>query len=415
MAVGRAKRLMALMATAAAVGGLLAGCGTAPGKQKPAGGPGAATPQEAVGDLLSSLSQGRYDQALLDITPGEYAALQHPLNDMMSQLVRLGIVTPSTSLSHVPGLSVVFSNPTFSVSTLSPGVDFVQFTGGTVTGTATPSQLPVGPKLEQVLAPVIAKAHPVTKTSPLSGNPDAGLAAVEDNGRWYVSLGYSVAEAARRSHHMNLPSALLDIQPSGASSPDGAVQDLMTDIGHLDVTQLLALTPPDELPALRDYASLFLPAVKSKLAGLASWTVSVTSPALHDETKPDGTLVHLDALKIVASNKTMTVTYTKGCATIDTGATFQVCKSNIQRFLGLAHLPQAATNLVNIILSLKPDTGIMTVEEGGKWFVSPVRTLLDDSDALLAALTPQQVDQMVSDIQGLIQLVPHMKVTPPGL
>ena len=406
----RRRRLITVAGTVATAACLLAACGTSPNspKQPAGGGAGAATPQAAVGNLLSSISLGRYDQVLLDIAPGESNALEYPTTQLLAQLVRLGVVTPATTLSHVPGVSVVFSNPTYHVSSIGDGVDFVQFTGGTVTDTATPSQLPVGPKLQSILSPVIANAHPVPNTSPLAGSPTAGLATVQQKGRWYVSLNYSFAEATRRGDNLPPPTAALRIASAGDSSADAAVKDLLDSAAQLDLTHVIALTPPDEEPALRDYASLFLPKATESIAQLQGVSFKVDTLSLHDETKPDGTLVHLDQLKVSGSIKGTDFTYDNGCVTVATLATIQFCKSNLDNLLAAAHAPEAAMSLVDVFLSLKTDAGIMTVKEDGRWYVSPARTYLDYENAILAAITPQQVDEIISDIQQLALSASHV-------
>jgi hypothetical protein len=395
------------LAAVAVLGIVLAACGNNAGVKHPAGA-GAATPQAAVGNLLNAISQGRYDQALLDLAPGEYDALNQPVTTMLSQLVRLGVIDPTTSLSHFPGFTFVFSNPTYSVTSIGSGVDFVQFTGGTVTATATPSQLPIGPKLQPVLSQLVAKAHPASKTSQLAG-PNAGLATIQQDGRWYVSLGYSIAEAARRSDNLPPPSASGAISPSGDSSADAAVRDFLNSAASLNLSRMIALTPPDEEPALGAYASLFLPKAEARLGKVQNVTVKINSVSFSDEALPDGTLVHLKGLVITGSIRGTKFTYTNGCITIDTVATVQFCKTNLQQLLSSQHAPAAVTNLVNIVANLKPNYGITAVKEGGKWYVSPVRTVLDNFDALLAAFTPQQVDQIVNDIE---QLEPQLHVHP---
>lgn len=391
-----------LMVTVAALSSLLAACGNYASQSKQVAGPGASSPQAAVGNLLSALSQGRYDQALLDLAPGESSALSYPVDNFLSQLIRLGIVTPSTSLSHVPGVSVVFSNPTYTVTSIGNGIDFVQFTGGTVTGTATPSQLPIGATLQPVLGPVVGNAAPVTKTSPLASSPNAGLATVEQGGHWYVSLGYSIAEAARRSRNLPLPASMFDIASSGDSSADAAVKDFVQSAVEFDWEHVIALTPPDEEPALRDYASLFLRKVHEPRVKL-----TVDNLSTRDEAKPDGTMVRLTAVKIEGSFASTHFTYQNGCISVDSIATIQFCRSNMLQYIRSAHLPAAAADLVSILLSLRPDTGIMTVREGGKWYVSPVRTYLDDYDALLAALSRSDAERIVSDIKQLSHSLPQ--------
>ena len=43
------------------------------------------------------------------------------------------------------------------------------------------------------------------------------------------------------------------------------------------------------------------------------------------------------------------------------------------------------------VLTASPGTGYVTVEEGGRWFVSPMRSLLEEVSALMGVLSPSDI------------------------
>jgi len=407
---GTPLRLVTLAAAAVMVAGIMSSCGT-PGSSGGATG-GAGSPQQAVGNLLTALDQGQYGQAIDDLAPGESSALHEPLNQMVAQLLRLGVVAPGTSLSHIPGISFDFANPTYAVTNILPGVDFVTFTGGTETDTATPAQLPIGATIRSLLAPIVAKAKPVSKTSHLAKGSNAGLATIEVGGRWYVSLGYSVAEAVRRGKGLALPNPATAPAPAGDSSPNAAVRDLLESAASLNLTRLLALAPPDELAAVRTYSSLFLPKASAAISKLQGFSMRITGFSFTDVHQADGVLVKVSNLKVSGSVRGTQFTYANGCISVDStaGVTVEFCKKDLSKLLADMHLPAAANQLVNLIEGLHPQVGLVTVSEGGKWYVSPTRTILDYADGFLASISSQQLQEAIRDIRQLVGST-HLKAS----
>lgn len=53
-------------------------------------------------------------------------------------------------------------------------------------------------------------------------HPNPALVAVQDNGDWYVSLSYTIAEYARSSNGAPVPDLSTPVQPRGADTPEGA-------------------------------------------------------------------------------------------------------------------------------------------------------------------------------------------------
>jgi hypothetical protein len=273
-------------------------------------------------------------------------------------------------------------------------VAFVHFTGGTVTTSVQPNQLPIGSTLASVL-PHLPPAK--TKTSPLAG-PDHGLATVQVGGHWYVSLGYSVAESARRAGHMAAPDPAAAVAPAGDDSPDAAVNDLLRSALTEDVSHLLALSAPDELAAARAYAPLFMPKAQAAASRFKAFEASVDRITYSDVSQADGTLVVIKSIKLSGQVKGTRFTYQNGCLTVE-GIT--VCRANLGQLLASQHVPAAATHLVTLIAGLRPRLGVVVVKENGKWFVSPTRTLIDDATAFLADVSPFQLSQAISDVQQL--------------
>jgi|GEM_PF-1181926 len=95
-------------------------------------------------------------------------------------------------------------------------------------------------------------------------NVHLDLVAVEKDGKWFISIGYSILEIARDQGGFDgFPNpeygrafGLVDNQTGGAESPEAVVQEYFTAIESLDYTTLIELTDPYATPYLHDYQVL---------------------------------------------------------------------------------------------------------------------------------------------------------------
>ena len=77
------------------------------------------------------------------LPPSERKVLRDPLVDSTKELQRLGILK-SFSLNDVPGADLKVTGLTTSTTTLGDGVVLVDVTGGTISGTSIPDDVPIG-------------------------------------------------------------------------------------------------------------------------------------------------------------------------------------------------------------------------------------------------------------------------------
>ena len=349
------------------------------------------TPDAAVRGLLDAAGNGDALGILDHLDPPERDPLASFLTSGTADLERLGIVSPGLQLGHVPGVNLSFTGLTTTTSDLRPGLAAVKITGGTVHTRVVPAQLPLGPFTHDVAGKALAAAKPTDRTEPV--HSDMAIVTIRRAGIWHVSIGYTLAEAARTSTKAAMPSLSESVPAVGAGSATGAVDAFLRAAAALDVRRLIELTPPDEMAALHDYAPLFLPKATDAIAKMRSGpnpvTVTITDLSLSSAGHPGGELVKVTRLGLRATSGASTVELTPGsrCITVTGPAgSFPVtCGSP-----GSASTAAAAAlnGPLKALTAIRPDVGIVTVERGGKWFVSPIRTLLDDAAATLHALTP---------------------------
>ena len=396
------RRLKAPAVLAAAI--VIAGGGTAAGLELSSGG-GTGSPTDAVAALLTAANKSDALGALDALDPGERDAIRPGLTAIVSDLQRLNVLGPGTNLSKISGLKFDFAGARTTTNFLTQDVALVTFKGGSATSSENPATLPLGSFVRSVAGPALSKAKPQTSTSSMSSGNE-GVATVNVGGHWYVSLGYTIAIDSLRSSGKSATPPAQPITPSGASSSTGAVEKFVRAIAALDVPTLIADEAPDEMAALQSYAPLFLPkanAATAKARRVAS--VTITQLGLTSTAKSDGELVQLHSVSLTANldgiAASLSVSGDCVTATFATEHIHQCASSasNVQKELGL--LPVALRPIVTRLSQIRPQVGIMTVEEDGQWYVSPTRTLLDDVDAYLSQLEPSDLTRVSGNLPGI--------------
>jgi len=96
-------------------------------------------------------------------------------------------------------------------------------------------------------------------------NVHLDLVTVEKDGKWYISVGYSVLEVIRTADgfpgfeqpDFGRAFRLVDEQTGGAATPEEAMQELFTAMETLDYDAMIRLTDPLGTPYLHDYQPLY--------------------------------------------------------------------------------------------------------------------------------------------------------------
>lgn len=371
------------------------GAGAAVSVSLAAGGTSAAnSPGEAVTNLLSSAQHSDVLGMLDSLDPAERDALKSGITSLVGQLQRLDVLSSSTNLSNVSGLYVQFHDVTTRADMLRPDLADVFITGGTATAQVNAAQLPLGGFTRSVAGDALGPTHQLSTTSGISSG-QSPIVTVKEGDNWYVSLGYTIAENARRALGASMPSAGQAVPAVGSSSPEAAVRGFLDSVAAFDVTGMIRATPPEELAALHQYAPLFVSGAQSALdQAKAHASVTIDSLDLAAVPQSDGSqLVQIKRLGFtVVVDGRLTVQVAGGCAHItdssDPTADQTVCPDQSSNFAGL---PPDIQQLLQRVRDAHPAEGIVAVQEGGQWYVDPVRTVFTDVDDLLATLGPNDL------------------------
>ena len=242
---------------------------------------GAGSPEEAVEALFAALEAEDAIGVMEALPPGEREVLLEPMVATVGELQRLGLFD-SFALEDVPGADIEVDGLALQSTNLGDGITSVRVTGGTITGTILPDEVPIGPRTRDLIernGGEPADIEPASETESLA-DADLELVTIEEDGGWHVSLFYTIAEAARGD--APLPVFGQGVAPIGADSPEEAVRQLVQAGVDLDLERAIGYLPPDEMRVLYDYAPLFLDDVRSAA----------------DETRADGFTASLDRLDL---------------------------------------------------------------------------------------------------------------------
>ena len=393
----------AVTAIASAVVLVAAGTGASLVLAGSTGGGGASSPAAAVQQMVDALNKSDVIGVLDNLAPGERNALEPGLKDIFGQLKRIGVLSSTADISDVTGLHISEQDLVTSTDQLTPDVAAVTVSGGTNSESVDPGQLPLGSYFEGLLDTAM-NSRSVSTTGPNSGSETLGTLKVD--GGWYVSLGYSIAIDVLRSSGQSGAPPVTGLQPVGASSPQGAVQALFSDVSQLDLSGLLADLDPEELAAVDAYAPDWLPSAQTALDKVRG-QVSIGFGNLSFTTGPvdGGTLVKLGN-GITLSVKALGVDfeYANGCYTVTgKGTSEHECVSGGSQYVAklLDLLPPAVQPIFKRLTTTGPDTGFVTVQENGKWYVSPTRTYLDAISAELSEFQPGDIQTIIQNASGI--------------
>ena len=217
------------------------------------------------------------------------------------------------------------------------------------------------------------------------------LVAVRRDGRWYVSLLFSVAERRRVVLDAAIPAQV--IEPAGAPNPEGAVQRFLTAVSDVDLPTMVALTDPDEASVLYRYGLLEQPSFDR----LASWSTTNARWSFPDvglATTVEGDRAIVQVTRLSAQLDLPSDLGIGSSAVLNGGCLRVTVERETARHCG-AEIPQVVAELFG---ATAPDLGdlgwlsepeslgeIIVVNRRGEWFVAPMSTVAASTAARLRA------------------------------
>ncbi|MEZ5216980.1 MAG: hypothetical protein R2705_11790 [Ilumatobacteraceae bacterium] len=289
---GRGKRIGAMVGA----GALLAAGVFAVSRIAGGSSGGAASPEDAVQAMFDALEQEDALGALDVLLPGERRTFRQPMVDLMSELERLEVVSPDAALDGMSGIDLHFELDDFEVDEVDDDIaDVAVF--GTYRVSSDAGQLPIG---DFLIEEGFDGERPDAASTEDGDFGPQGLVVttVEHDGRWYVSLWYSVAEQLRGTS--SLPTRDEAVVPQGGDSPEEIAAQFIQAMGDLDLELMLASLHPDEFEALQRYAPIFLDDAQRQLDD-AGIQVKISELELRSSTSGDTGAVGIESFALELS------------------------------------------------------------------------------------------------------------------
>jgi hypothetical protein len=340
------------------------------------------------------------------LLPGERDLFRQPMIDLVTELSRLEVLTPEADLAKLDGLDITLGRTSVSArATNVPDIVNVDLHAD-VTTTVDGNAFPIGDVVTDNMDPDdVAEIRGTVDTT--TEELDESVTAVEQDGRWYFSLFYTVAEQARADTDYEIPSE--GIGAEGAESPEAAFDLMLDRIAALDVNGMIRALNPGEAAALQRYAPLFLDEAEAAVTE-APVEFAVTDRQFHVEGDGDQRTVVIDGLTFTAheadeesgESQAVEIRIEGDCThlTID-DERFDVCAGDtssipeVDEFLADAPAIDAFVDSLGQALSDIEPIGIEVREYDGAWFVSPTATYTEAMLAVLRALDRQEIDELI--------------------
>ena len=247
--------------------------------------------------------------------------------------------------------------------------------------------------------------------------PDIGtfVVAVQRNGSWYVSPAYTALEYVRVVN--DLPAAEYGSGRAaaaqlGADTPEAAVQDALTAWSTGDWDRLWRLAPPNEVPVY-DYRA----ALDQALADTQGPNFTIDSFAATAHVDGDTARVTVVANGVTENGSTWSLD--DRCYSItDPGRTGAVRDARAARPGLLGSFTVGVGPFGGGESSDDTPLHVTAVQRDGRWYISPVGTVLDIVDSVVSATTQDQIYALLGlygemSVDGHVTLGQPVQVSTP--
>ena len=229
---------------------------------------GAASPTEVGEKLVKAIEESDILGVIDIMDPGERDLLKEIFLDGAKELDRLGVIKKSAQ-SQSKLFQYQIQNLQLQEEYISDDICNVTISG-TVSGSLN-SQTDLGDVFRdsstfeniQTIQDLIYELTDISSTSVQENFDDLTFTTIKHDGRWYASIGFTIAEQIRMEYGKSLNSTGLTL--SGKDSPEEAVDSLFRAIEVFDVRGVLQELDPREFAPAQRYADLFVPSLQRNL------------------------------------------------------------------------------------------------------------------------------------------------------
>lgn len=388
---------------------------------------GADSPEAAVSTMLAALNNEDILTAATLIEPTERRTLAEPGLEIVAELRRLGILSADLNTSAVQGIDLEYANPILRSVAVTNDLTHVYMDGGEFTGSYSMADLPLGPAIRDRLpAEMLRESDTWTESA---GDTELPIAVVQRDGRWYISLWYSLAGAVVADAGAEFPVDQPPVARKGSATPELAIEGFVDDALALDLAGVIGHFDPEEAAALYDYAPLFLADVDRmaeharRQASRDGWTWSIDQMELG--TQIDGRDAKVQVARIAGAVRgqwtNVVFNVTRDAATIDgivDGERISAAATTDERGCLRVEVvsgdaaPEVEESCQNTGSSLLPlwITGlggedymptVAVREVDGAWYLSPTTTTTDGLLAVLRSIDSGEFQEWIASIESM--------------
>jgi hypothetical protein len=400
--------------TAVAAGGLAAMLGVVTmGVASLLAGGGADDAEGAVRQLADAIEHEDPLAAVDVLNPDEIRSLRSTVDTVSQRAKELELVNDAAA--PFAGVDLTVNNLGLSTEELAPGYVKVSVTDGEIDSTIN----------RDGLADLIARrtndpsyASQLRREDLIADGHDPFVVVIERGDGWYISPAYTVLEYIRVLN--DLPAADYGsavTSAPGAASPEAAAEDALRAFSAGDWGRLFELSAPNELP-LYDYRTPFL----QGLADASPPGFTIDSFDASSEVNGDTALITVRAAGTTEDGGSWSLD--DRCLSVDNVDTYdgetETYTSNYCPSPTLSPLGGPPMFFVGFGYDSEPAADgyvrFLAVQRDGKWFLSPVGSVLNMLDYVIANASEESVYGMLGmydelDVQGAVQLGAEVRGT----
>ena len=370
---------------------------------------GAASPEEAMSSAVSALQNGDF-LGLIDVMlPSERDMMKDPFVKGVEELKRLGVLDDSSSAGSA-FMKYKMSGVAIRSETVTDDITRV-YLSGTMTAEIDPD-IKLGPVFDNLEEfknkKTLADLDTDTEWPVTTEIKDSMFAAVKQDGRWYLSLGYTAAESARKAAGSEMPQT--GVASVGSSSPEEAVSTFFKHVESMDLSGILSTLHPGEMGALQRYAPIFINDAQDEVNNFKqensfSWAVSNLSLETLDKSKSESHVrikdvtikgaMGSDTFQLSLSHTGSDVIYkvTANDGTSTDGSLAEAAKSDDG--LGASNIDPVFWENVMALTIKKWDGG---------WYIAPIASITDYMFAGIGTLTQKDLREILeSESSGILE------------
>lgn len=370
----------------------------------------AAAPVDVAKDLMAAVAKNDLVGILDRLHPGEAKLFREANEKQAAEYKRLGVYKPEADPVKLPenfvkAEGVEFDGPgqqindRLTVHTLHKGKI-------TVNPAASDRNSAYTEKFQKLMEKLSGSNSAVSETTTIDLEKVKGpnghkpsVATVKVGDTWYASILYSLADNGLKAAGKSWPQQ--SIPAKGADSPEQAVREVITAAVDQNMTRVIELLPAEEMAVLHDMGQVLVTELSTdappsaKLLELETRTSDVPGVPGAKKLSPTKVTVEVEGHRF-------TVARQGDCVLLPIqGKTARICVDQLLAGAEAAaaeqgiELSEAAISVLDRLVVAVLDLGVVTVEQGGKHYLSPVQTFSELGLSVLRKLQPADIDELI--------------------